>query len=510
MITVNLPDGTKVQFPDGTSRETMKAALAKRFGAKTSLPEQVGSGTSEGIARALGAPVDLMTGALNLGSRGINAVAGTQLPQIQNPVGGSSTLQKLMDPFISDAAPQTTAQRYGRRIGQEVGFGTVAAPVAMLAPAIGPAARANLPAYAGTSLASDVAAGTAGQTAREVAPDSDMADFWASLLAGGGAGALASRAMPAYQPGMTRADVGMQADAKWSAVKAAPERLTDAATARLAGDVQASLPTSQLAPSAYPTAFRMAGETQALKNPSVYDVAELRRLFGDAVASNPQESRVGVGMKKATEDYLNRLTQGDVMGGDPTAAVNNLRAANELSARGHRYDAVDNKAMRAETRAATTGTGGNEVNATRQNVRTLYDRERDPTLRGQRKGFTPDEMAQMERIVMGTGPQNAARLIGRMAPTSGALPLMATGWGGAAGVGLAAAGGSPLAAIPALAGGIGFLGKAAAESMTKKEIQKLLDMIASGGNLKPGTARKASEAAVMQQLLSSALSGMPQ
>ena len=523
MITVNLPDGTKVQFPNGTSRETMKTALAKRFGAKTSFPEQVGSGTSEGIAGALGTPVDLMTSVINglvqkpqYEDAGSTLETGLKLrptgagPAISEPFGGGSTFQKLMSPFISDVPPQTTAQRYGRRIGQEVGADAVFGPAAMLAPAIGTAARANLPAYAATNLASDVGAGVAGQTAREVAPESDAADFWASLLGGGAAGIGASAMTPAYGPVPTRADIGSQADARWDSVRNAPNALTDAATTRLGADVQASLPTSQLAPEAYPTAFRMAGQSGTLKNPSVYDVAELRRLFGDAVASDPKEARVGMGMKKATQDFLDGLSANDVTGGDPSAVVNDLRAANELSARGYRYDAIANKEMRGESRAATTGTGGNEVNAIRQNVRTVFDKERDPTLRGQRQGFTPAEMDQMKKVVFGTGPQNLARLAGRMAPTSGALPMMATGYGGMAGILASGAGAGPMAAIPALAGGVGFLGKALAENMTQKEIQKLLDIIASGGALKPSSARQASKAAVLQQLLSSSLSGVPQ
>lgn len=514
-----------------SANELIAAGMALSKSA-TSLPEQVGSGTSEGIAGALGTPVDLMTSVINglvqkpqYEDAGSTLETGLKLrptgagPAISEPFGGGSTFQKLMSPFISDVPPQTTAQRYGRRIGQEVGADAVFGPAAMLAPAIGTAARANLPAYAATNLASDVGAGVAGQTAREVAPESDAADFWASLLGGGGAGALASRAMPEYGPVPTREQNGVLANDKWAAVKADPQTLTDAATARLTGDVKAALPTGQLAPDAYPNAFRMAGKMDGLQNPTVYDVEELRRLFGDAVASNPQESRVGVGMKKATEDYLKRIAPSDLNqpygppnpnARAPADVVGDLSAARELSARNFRYDAIANKEMRGESRAATTGTGGNEVNAIRQNVRTIYDKEMDPTLRGQRQGFTPAEMDQMKKVVFGTGPQNIARLAGRMAPTSGALPMMATGYGGMAGILASGAGAGPMAAIPALAGGVGFLGKALAENMTQKEIQKLLDIIASGGALKPSSARQASQAAVLQQLLSSSLSGVPQ
>jgi len=45
---------------------------------------------------SLGLPVDLVTGALNLVPRGINAVAGTNLPTIQDPIGGSASIKRAM------------------------------------------------------------------------------------------------------------------------------------------------------------------------------------------------------------------------------------------------------------------------------------------------------------------------------------------------------------------------------------------------------------------------------
>ncbi len=159
--------------------------------------------------------------------------------------------------------------------------------------------------------------------------------------------------------------------------------------------------------------------------------------------------------------------------------------------------------MRAETRAATTGTGGNEVNATKQNIRTLFDKERDPTLRGARAGYTPDEMKAMEGVVMGDAKSNIARLLGRMAPSSGALPLVATGYGGAGGIGMAGLTGNPYLAIPALAGGIGEISKALAEKMTKGQIDDLMATILnSGKNPGPSAARTATKQAIVQQLLS--------
>ena len=77
--------------------------------------EQFGAGLNEGIANFAGTPVDIMTGALNLGSAGINAALGTEIPAITDPVGGSGMTTAAMDPFISDRAPNGMVERYLRR-----------------------------------------------------------------------------------------------------------------------------------------------------------------------------------------------------------------------------------------------------------------------------------------------------------------------------------------------------------------------------------------------------------
>ena len=97
---------------------------AERAKASTNILEQAGTGTSEGIAGMAGMPVDLLT-------KGINAVGGLAgMPPIQNPVGGSESIRGALSPFMSDTEPQTMGQRLARRIGQDVGAGAVAAPVA--------------------------------------------------------------------------------------------------------------------------------------------------------------------------------------------------------------------------------------------------------------------------------------------------------------------------------------------------------------------------------------------
>lgn len=492
--------------------------LQQQKAPQTSVPEQLGSGLNEGMAGFAGLPVDAATGAVNAlvqrptfdskvsrtpdGGFDLNLTQTGMTPGIENPVGGSESLRGMMDPFISDAAPQSMPQRYARRIGQEAGFGVPAALATAAIPGAGAAARANMPAFMGASLAGDLGAGAAGQTAREIAPDSAMADIVASMLGGGAAAGAVSRMTPEYGPTPTTAELKTKANDLWSAVKAAPATLTDDATDALKANIRGALPEGQMAELAYPQAYGMAGAADTLKNPTIYDVEQTRRLIGDAVASNPQESRVGVTMKNAIADYLDGLDNSAV-NGDVSGVVDDLAAARNTTSRVKRSEEIENAAMRGETRAATSGTGGNEVNAIRQNVRTIFDRERDLTKSGRRSGYSPEEMAAMGRVVMGSPGSNLARALGRFSPASGMLPAAfgATGLSGAT-AGLMT--GNPIAALLAAPSAVGMVAKGAAENMTQKDIARLLATIRSGGKLPASTARNASQLAIVEQLLSTA------
>jgi hypothetical protein len=482
--------------------------------------EQAGAGLNEGIAGYAGAPVDLVTSVLNGliqrpkfrdisepsadGSFNPEVVSDGMTPGITDPFGGSGTTTALMDPFISDREPDGAVERYLRRIGQEVGFGVPAALTGASFAKFGEPARAAMTPYMATSMAGDVGAGLAGQTSQEIAPGNATADIIASLV-GGGAGALAaSRLTPKFAQVPTLDELKAKASAAWDSVKAAPERMTDQATAGLDNAVRRALPDSQLAGEAYPKAYGMADSVAGLRNPTVYDAIEARRIIGDRVAADPSEARVGVAMKREIADYLDNLKPTDLQGGTADDTVDMFRTANRTTHQIKKAEQIINKEMRGESRAATSGTGGNEVNAKRQNIRALYDIERDPTMKARKQGFSPDEMAAMAKIVDGSGGSNFARLVGRMAPTSGALPMMTTGMGGASGLAAVGMGGSPLFAVPAAMAGAGMLGKQAAESMTKGQIAELLMTVLNNGKAPAMSAsRAASQRAIVEQLLSS-------
>lgn len=490
------------------AKRVAQIAISRRDGGQapaqqTNGLEQTMSGVNEGIAGFLGTPVDLATSALNLGAQGINAVAGTDIQPIQDPVGGSGTFRNLLSPTISETPPQDMTQRYLRRGGQAVGFGI---PAAMTGAAFSPTAMSNMPAYMGSSIAGDAASAVAGQTSREIAPNNDTADLIASMIGGIGGSALASRLTPAIQSVPSLDDLKAKAHDKWSAVQSGNTQLTPQASAdlenRLRGTISSQRATN---PALFPRANATMDDIASNPNTSLYGVEENRRLIGRNVAKDANEASVGVAMKREIDDYLNGLKPADVTGASPEQAVDDLFTARKTTHQVKKAESVLNKEMRGETRAATSGSGGNEVNATRQNIRALFDKERDPTLSGKKQGYTPDEMTAMETVVKGTKGSNAARALGRLSPQSGALGLM-SGFGGTLGLGAGLASGNAVPMLTAVPSFVGAIAKPLAEKMTKSQIEKLLMTVLNGGKAPvASSARQAStQAAIMQMLSQSA------
>tara|TARA_R100000687_G_C6448459_1_gene163996 strand:+ start:779 stop:2554 length:1776 start_codon:yes stop_codon:yes gene_type:complete len=459
----------------GARNPAMQAALlekAKREKArrsKTNMTEQTMSGVNEGIAGIFGAPVDLMTGAINAGKEGLNALIGTDFQPIENPIGGSETFRDILAPTISEIQPQNAAQRFGRRVGTEVGAMAVPGGIMLRG------AKAPL-AVAGGEVASALGSGIAGQASREIAPESDTADLVASLL-GGMSPVAASRAMRPSPKAPTLDELQAQSSAGYEAVRESGATLSPKSSDALAAGIESAFgarpSTRRLNPKAAIAAEELAGDMRQ-RPPSIAEVDEARQWIGDNVAGSNEagERRLGMMMKDAIDNHLDQLQPGDVTGTNrANEVVAALTGAREKSRRVHKsqlFEAEDTGLVaKGLRRAATTGTGGNEINAIRQNVRRVLE---NPKLR---RGFNKTELQAMRDIADGTPTQNALRLIGRLAPTSGALPL--GGFTGAAGA--AGATGNPLFIAPAIAGQTAkYLGERGA----RKKIAALGELIRNG------------------------------
>lgn len=456
------------------------AAALEGMKPQTNLVEQVGAGTNEGIAGMVGLPVDAVTGGLNMGARALG------LPEIQKPVGGSESLRDILEPFITEAEPQTAAQRIGRRVGQDAGAGAVVAPVAGIASLGGMALNTG----------ADLVSGLAGGVTSEVTSNPTL-NLIASMLGGGSviAGSRAMRPGPVV-PTMDELR-GTQRQA-YANVEANPAQLTPQATTDLQQRLTGRMAAENIDPYLHPKASRTLERIGELDQPSIYQVEQRRRLVGRDVAGapDPSERQLGSIMKDEIDDYLGGLQPRQVQGGSVDDAIADLRTGREMTQRIKKSEAIDQAVYKAENRAATSGTGGNEINTTRQNIRAILD---DPK---KRRGFSEDEIAAMQEIVDGTPTINAARLLGRMSPNAGALPLFTSGGL----VGAAGATSNPLLAAPPA---IGLIAKTIGERMTKRQISDLSRLILNGGPV-PAKTLSDAEKAVIAALVAAQASSQQQ
>jgi hypothetical protein len=426
---------------------------------------QFGAGSQSGIASGLGFPVDALTGVINLVPRGINAIAGTDIPTIQNPVGGSQSIKSALKPFNDFIPPpQTALERGARRTGEEVGASAAMLP-AMLATAPARAAPAAAAAVEGVSA---LGSGVGASVANELAPGSTTADIIGSLIGGVSAGLPAAKyAGLNGDPAKIRggiADQKMRAADAYGEVRADQRVLPQNSVDDMALDLSAKMDAQRINPRLQPgsNAVLDAVLQDSSKPMRIEDMENLRRLTqqGLPATAAPSDRRLAGMMTDDITKYLDDL-------GDPVA--DRLKEGRDAHRRALAAQSVQEAATKAARRAARTGSGGNEINATRQNISQLIENPRKA------KSFKPAELAAMDDIVMGSAPQNAARRLSRFAPSSGGLSAM-LGMGGA----IAA----PQFALPIAALTEGA--RAFGEGSTRKSINALMQSLAPDRVLKPG------------------------
>lgn len=450
---------------------------------KTSALEQGSSGINEGIAGMLGLPGKLMSGLVNYGLRAetSNDPAGpVQIPEIGGPEFYENIGQRAG--LISEVEPQNAGQRLARRTGNAVGAGAVAGPLAGVSSAGGLA----------LNTISSAASGLAEGAAAELGAGENVQML--ASLAGGMVPVGASYAARARPQAPSNQQLRQRAGELYDSVENSGVALTPRQAQELQGNVSAAVhptmdpPSQTRAVSAVNRVYDVNSFTPDGSAP-LMDVERARRFAGTNVLASSQtddaEKAVGATIRREIDGYLNALAAQP----EAAQAVRDLGEARATSRRYLASEALDQATLRASRRAATSGSGGNEINTARQNIRAILDSE------AKAAGFTPEELAQMNAIVMGTRATNSARSIGGLSPTKGALPLMAgAATGSAAGAGLMS--GNPWAVLAAAPSVIGYIAKTMGESLTDAQINRLSATIRNGGVPLPGKTLTAAERAV--------------
>lgn len=214
-------------------------------------------------------------------------------------------------------------------------------------------------------------------------------------------------------------------------------------------------------------------------NVTLKDIDSLRRVARNAMtgAADDAERAMASKMIDRIDDFVDDIQPGEVVTGNAQQAASALKQARDYWKRLKKSELLDDAVERAERRAASTGTGGNTDNALRQNVRAILDNPKKARM------FTKQEKMLMERVVRGTAPQNAMRLLGGLSPDKGFFPLLVAG-GSFAGAGPAGL------AVPA----VGYAARRAAETFTGGNVARVSEAV-RGGARQPLPRAQALQAA---------------
>jgi len=416
------------------------------------LATQAGAGSQVGIAQMLGFPVDAVSSALS----GFGELTGLYGP-IERPIGGSQFFDELISPLRANVPePATAAERIARRTGEEVGAASVALPLAFASPAV----RAAPLAVAGVEGGSAIGSGLGAGLLAEQFPDSQAADVAGALIGGLTVGGIGSRmaglggADAVVRPGIE--EQRSIASDIYGQARADTRTLPQTSTQQLADNLTARMAAERLNPRLQPgsQAILDAIVTDAQGPMRIEDVENLRRLTSSALpaTASSADRRLAQIMREEITNFLEGL-------GDPVASQ--LGEARSATRRASAAEDVARLADRATLRAASTGSGGNEINAIRQNLRRILD---TPRLA---RSFTADELSAIREIVEGTADQNVMRRLSRISPMSGGL-MAYLGIGGTVV--------SPEVALPIM--GAAESARLLGERSTRRSIEGLLQQLA--------------------------------
>lgn len=238
----------------------------------------------------------------------------------------------------------------------------------------------------------------------------------------------------------------------------------------LASDIRGALADEGYTPNLHGRVAAALGEIDnaAGQNVTLKGLDTMRKVARNvAQDQDPSTSRLGSMMIDKIDEAVGSMNLGHVLTGNKTEGVKALQEARQLWRQGRMTETIDGLMERATNQAASSGTGGNLDNAIRQQFKGYLNSK-------QGRFLTEDERDAFRTIIRGTDFQNMARLVGRLAPTSGALPMLAN---------LTAAGATGGLSVGASAAAMGA--RAAGEQATKNNVYALARIIANNGTAPP-------------------------
>lgn len=214
-------------------------------------------------------------------------------------------------------------------------------------------------------------------------------------------------------------------------------------------------------PTLHPKATAAMKRVVEKEGPITLQEAEtLRRVASDAMDTlEKSDARQAGKIVDAIDDYIDNLTDSDLVSGDVTQAAS-LKEARGLYTRKRKAEDIERLMARAELSPSGV------ENGLRIEFRSLAKNDR------KFRRYTKEEQEAIRRVAEGGKTENALRLIGKLAPTgivSGGL---------SSGAGLVALGPAGAVLVPT----VGMAGRMGAKAMTRKNAERAAMIMRRGPN----------------------------
>lgn len=412
------------------------------------------SGVNEGMANLLSLPNSIELGARSIGPMIGNMFGGKFAMPTESVLPDAGKAYRTMATEIGAIKPETSdpVGKFSRRVGQELG--------ANIIPSMGSPAKV-------TSLISTLGSGMGAATAEAVFPGNPAAELAGQIVGGGvpilAANALERRAMRNAAPSLDE----VRAD-KTAAYKAA-DNLGAVYSPQAVDDLIAQMEAAgaKVNPIRHQKSASMLDDIRSLKGKpqTLSQLDELRQTISrDLIKSSDGGERFfGYEFNNTLDDFIAKAKATQMSAGDPVAATTAINDARALNTRYKKLEDLVRQLDKARTAAATSGSGGNLNNAIRQKLRQILDNP------ARTRGYTQEELAALENVVMQGRGEDFLRAIGKIAPGGNGL-MTALNIG-------AIAQNPSMAIVSALAQGA----KTAADRGTINKAKALEAMIARGG-----------------------------
>ena len=457
MIEAELPDGTILEFPDGTDQAVIQRVVKQRLGVAQAEPQQEVS-TAMDVAKSLGSGA--VRGAIalaetpellgRLGVRGYEEakqLLGGEVEQ-ETPIFDTVTGRTLRGATTADDyQPQTTYGKYAGTVGEFLPA-AVGGPVGLLR-------------RGATAAAAGLGSEAAGQAAEGTAIEP-----YARIVGAIATPSVANKTLSVFQKKNATApsisSLKSEKTAAYNALKSEGTGLTGTQTAYLVEDMRNVLNLDDIILSAKPSVERALKLINEVEDSGAMNLAkfnELQKALGKIYRSAPDAPEVLSMMTKMDDALASGTKDKNLM----LAA----KAANKKYSKARMLDRYFTAAMEGAGKGKIISNAGEALQNTA--TRILRNQKNLPF-------WSPDELTALKSLSQGSIPTRVMGALGKLSPTSGGLMT---------GLNIAIAFASPYNMLEIIGMTATTFAKLGYNSKVKKSRKALEDLVRAGGVKQP-------------------------